>query len=97
MRNFGPFINVRRFASRGDNEDDVYEVVSRQRDESRYGEIWKGEAEVELQGYVNDELQSLSVEQVLGGYYYTLYFRVSKTVLVDKIRKQVEKVIGGGD
>ncbi|BBL46983.1 MULTISPECIES: acetoacetate decarboxylase family protein [Metallosphaera] len=92
LKNFGPFINVRRFASRGEGEDDVYEIVSRLRDESRYGEIWKGTAEVELGGYVNDEVNVISVDQIYGGYYYTLYFRVTKTVLLDKVRGQLERV-----
>ncbi|AEB95296.1 acetoacetate decarboxylase family protein [Metallosphaera cuprina] len=90
LKNFGPPINVRRFASRGENEEDVYEIVSRQRDESRYGEIWKGSAEVDIGGYVNDELNSLSLRETLGGYFYTLYFKVTKTILLEKVEGRLE-------
>ncbi|AWR96059.1 acetoacetate decarboxylase [Acidianus brierleyi] len=92
LRNFGPFLNIRRFASRGDNEEDLYEVVSRVRDESISGEIWKGKATVELGGYVNDEVDLLKVENVMGGYYYTLYFKVTKTQLLTKNIQNVVKV-----
>ena len=81
---FGPFLNIRRFPSRGDNEEDLYEIVSRVRDESVLGEVWKGNASLELGGYVNDEVNLLKVENVLSGYYYTIYFRVTKTSLISK-------------
>ncbi|QKQ99009.1 acetoacetate decarboxylase family protein [Metallosphaera tengchongensis] len=87
LKDFGPLINIRRYPTRGDGEKDVYEVVSRQRDESKYGEIWKGDAKVTLEGYVNDELENVSVQQVYGGYYYPLYFRVSKTILLKRVEK----------
>ncbi|QIW23569.1 acetoacetate decarboxylase [Sulfolobus sp. S-194] len=82
---FGPFLNIRRFATRGDDEEDLYEVVSRVRDVSNYGEIWKGDAKVELGGYVNDEVNLLRLEEVYAGYHYTLYFRVTTTKLLKKI------------
>jgi acetoacetate decarboxylase len=93
-KNFGPFLNIRRFPERGDGEDDVYEIVSRIRDESVLGEIWKGKAYVELGGYVNDEVDLLKIEEVKGGYYYTLYFKVVYTKLLNKInQKIVQKII----
>ncbi|WP_338602697.1 acetoacetate decarboxylase family protein [Sulfolobus tengchongensis] len=84
LRNFGPFLNIRRFASRGEDEEDLYEIVSRVRDESVLGEIWRGKANVEIGGYVNDEIDLLKIENVLGGYYYTTYFKVTKTQLLSK-------------
>jgi len=90
-KNFGPFINIRRFPSRGDNEEDLYEVVSRVRDESKFGEIWKGKANLELGGYVNDEVDLLKVDKVLDGYHFTLYFRVTKTQLLSRIVHNVAK------
>lgn len=80
----GQFLNIRRFPSRGNNEEDLYEIVSRVRDESVLGEVWRGEAVVELGGYVNDEVNVLKLEKVLRGYYYTLYFRVTRTSLIAK-------------
>ena len=91
LKDFGPLLNIRRFASRGDNEEDLYEVVSRVRDESKYGEIWRGSAKLELGGYVNDEVNLLKVEKVRAGYYYTLYFKVTKTQLISKSIKIVQK------
>ncbi|WP_009989923.1 acetoacetate decarboxylase family protein, partial [Saccharolobus solfataricus] len=38
LKSFGPFLNIRRFPSRGEGEVDLYEIVSRVRDESKYGE-----------------------------------------------------------
>jgi acetoacetate decarboxylase len=84
VRNFGPFLNIRRFASRGDEEEDLYEIVSRVRDESILGEIWKGKANLELGGYVNDEVDLLKIEKIVAGYYYTMYFKVTKTQLLSK-------------
>jgi hypothetical protein len=82
----GQFLSIRRFPSRGENEEDLYEVVSRVRDESVLGEIWKGKANLELGGYVNDEVNLLKVENILGGYYYTVYFKVTKTKLLSSIK-----------
>ncbi|BFH73807.1 acetoacetate decarboxylase family protein [Sulfurisphaera javensis] len=88
LKDFGPFLNLRRFPSRGDSEEDLYEVASRVRDVSNYGEIWKGEAYVELGGYVNDEVNVLKLEEVYAGYFYTLYFRVTTTKLLKRITLQ---------
>jgi len=88
-RSFGPFLNIRRFPSRGEGEDDVYELVSRVRDESYYGDVWKGKAKVELGGYVNDEVGLLKIEKVFAGYYYTMYFKVTQTKLISKRKVQV--------
>ncbi|MEM3221695.1 MAG: acetoacetate decarboxylase family protein [Saccharolobus sp.] len=82
----GQFLSIRRFPSRGENEEDLYEVVSRVRDESVLGEIWKGKANLELGCYVNDEVNLLKVENILGGYYYTVYFKVTKTKLLSSIK-----------
>jgi len=73
---------IRRFPSRGEDEVDLYEIVSRVRDETKYGEIWKGKANVELGGYVNDEVNLLEIERTIGGYHYTLYFKVTTTQLL---------------
>ncbi|MCY0860663.1 MAG: acetoacetate decarboxylase family protein [Sulfolobaceae archaeon] len=90
IADFGPLLQIRRFPSRGDDELDVHEVVTRVRDESKLGEVWKGNAEIVLRGGPNDELDKLNIKEVYGGYYYTQYFRVSKTVLLKRI---VEKTI----
>lgn len=87
VRNFGPFLNIRRYSTRGEGEEDVYEIVSRIRDESTLGDIWKGSAEVELGGYVNDEVDKLKVEEVIAGYYFTQYFKVTQTQLLDRVKK----------
>jgi acetoacetate decarboxylase len=84
LKNFGPFLNIRRFPSRGEGEVDLYEIVSRVRDETKYGEIWKGKGNVELGGYVNDEVNLLEIERTIGGYHYTLYFKVTTTQLISK-------------
>ncbi|BDC18273.1 hypothetical protein HS5_11630 [Acidianus sp. HS-5] len=85
VKNFGPLLNIRRFVSRGDGESDVYELVSRVRDDTVLGEIWKGIAKVELGGYVNDEVNKLEVERVMAGYYFTQYFKVTRTQLIETI------------
>ncbi|EZQ11386.1 acetoacetate decarboxylase [Candidatus Acidianus copahuensis] len=84
IQSFGPLINIRRFPSRGDGEDDVYEIVSRVRDESVMGEIWRGDGKVELRGSINDEI-NLELDKVYGGYYFTQYFKVTTTTLLEKI------------
>ncbi|ARM74709.1 acetoacetate decarboxylase family protein [Acidianus manzaensis] len=85
IKNFGPFLNIRRYPTRGDEEEDLYEITSRIRETSNYGEIWKGEANIELGGYVNDEVNILKLEETYAGYYYTLYFKVTNTNLVKKL------------
>ncbi|ARM74653.1 acetoacetate decarboxylase family protein [Acidianus manzaensis] len=84
-KNFGSYLNIRRFPSRGNGEEDLYELTSRVRDVSNYGEIWKGTASVELGGYVNDEVDLLKIKEVYAGYYYTSYFRVTETKLLKKL------------
>lgn len=93
LKDFGPVLNIRRYPARGDNEFDVYEIVSRIRDVTNYGEIWKGDAMVEVQGYVNDELSSLKIGKIYGGYYYTQYFRVTKTQLIKRLTIAETKTI----
>jgi len=39
---------------------------------------------VELGGYVNDEVNLLEIERTIGGYHYTLYFKVTTTQLISK-------------
>jgi len=92
IKDFGPFLSIRRYPSRGEREEDLYEIISRVRDESKYGEIWKGKATVELGGYVNDEVNLLKIENVLGGYYYTLYFKVTTTKLLTRKVQAVTNV-----
>lgn len=84
-KNFGPFLNIRFFPSRGDGEINLFEVVSRVRDESVSGDVWVGKANVELGGYVNDEVNTLKLKEIIGGYYYTLYFKVTTTKLLERI------------
>jgi acetoacetate decarboxylase len=86
-KDFGPLLTIRRYSARGEGEGDVYEIVSRVRDESALGEIWKGSVKVELGGYVNDEVDKLRIEEVFAGYYFTQYFKVSQTLLIDSLKK----------
>ncbi|AWR96941.1 acetoacetate decarboxylase [Acidianus sulfidivorans JP7] len=92
IRDFGPVLNIRKFPSRGEGEDEIYEVTSRIRDQSDYGEIWKGDAKIELGGYVNDEVNVLNIEEVRNGYFYTAYFRVSETRLLKKLVLRKERI-----
>ncbi|MEW9492266.1 MAG: acetoacetate decarboxylase family protein [Candidatus Aramenus sulfurataquae] len=86
-KDFGPFLNIRFFPSRGDGEIDLLEIVSRVRDETILGEVWKGKANVELRGYINDEVDILNLEEVKGGYYFTTYFRVNATKLLERLER----------
>ncbi|TRM87774.1 acetoacetate decarboxylase, partial [Sulfolobus sp. E3] len=86
-KDFGPFLNIRYFPSRGDGELDLLEIVSRVRDENVLGEVWKGKANIELGGYVNDEVDVLKLEEVKGGYYFTAYFKVTSTKLIERLEK----------
>lgn len=88
-KDFGPFLSIRRFPSRGEGEDDVYEVVSRVRDESKLDEVWVGDAFVDIGGYVNDEVDKLRVERTFAGYYFLQYFKVTRTVLLKKLTQEV--------
>lgn len=92
LRDFGPVLTIRRFPARGENETDLYELVSRIRDVNVNGEIWKGEANVELRGNINDDMGSLKVDKIYGGYYYTQYFRVTRTQLIKKIVAEESKI-----
>ncbi|BCS93584.1 acetoacetate decarboxylase family protein [Metallosphaera javensis (ex Sakai et al. 2022)] len=84
VSDFGPFLNIRRFPSRGDGEEEVYELVSRVKEDSKLENVWKGNAEVELGGYINDEVNLLEIEKIYSGYHFLQYFKVNKTVLLKK-------------
>lgn len=90
--NFGPLINIRHFPSRGEGETELFEIISRVRDVSNLGEVWKGKAEIELGGYVNDEVDVLKVEEVKAGYFFTQYFKVTTTRLLDKVERVSVKI-----
>ncbi|AHC51457.1 acetoacetate decarboxylase [Sulfolobus acidocaldarius SUSAZ] len=89
LRNFGAPLNIRIYPARGESETNVFELVSRVRDENVLGEIWKGDAKIELGGYVNDELDKLKIEDVIAGYYYTTYFKVRTTRLLAKLERNI--------
>ncbi len=82
LADFGPTLTLRRFPATGEGEADVYEYVTVVRTSGRTSDVWRGDAQVDIAGGINDELGYVKVREVLGGYFYRSHFRIEGTKLV---------------
>lgn len=82
---FGPVVGFRRFPVAGEGTE-VYELVQVIKSDSRYEDIWRGKAEIVINGSLNDELNLLKIEKVINGYYYRSYFKNTGTKVLYKIK-----------
>jgi acetoacetate decarboxylase len=85
LSKFGKTLTIRYFPKTGENEQEVSELVTVEKVDSKIDDIWEGDAEVQIKGGINDELQYFEIEKVMAGYSYDYYFKTVGTKLVKVI------------
>lgn len=74
LRSFGPTLTYRHFPRTHESQSEVSEVLEIVRSSYSLGPAWRGRGEVEIGYGENDEVELISVEKILGGYYYSAGF-----------------------
>jgi len=82
---FGPTLLIRDYPAEGEGEASVLELVRLDLQDLKFIDVWKGNAEIEIGGGVNDEVDSFKIEEIIDGYYYKVGFKISGTSLVRKL------------
>jgi acetoacetate decarboxylase len=83
---FGPTILIRDYPSEGEGEAEVLELVELKVQDLRFSDVWRGKAEVQVGGGVNDEMNYVKVLQPISGYYYRTAFKVTGTRLLRRLK-----------
>lgn len=83
---FGPTLTFRRFPATGAGETDVWEYVTVVKGESKIADVWRGQGSVQIGWGPNDEVNLIQIREVIAGYYYRSFFKISGTKLIKTIQ-----------
>jgi len=82
---FGPTILIRDYPSEGEGEAEVLELVELKVQDLRFSDVWRGKAEVQVGGGVNDEMNYVKVLQPIQDTTQTA-FKVTGTRLLRRLK-----------
>ncbi len=71
LPNIGNTYNIRHFPNvPGSTTPSIYDIVNIQPKNSRFGDIWKGDATLTFGGADDEEVRALQPKEIIAGYYY---------------------------